>query len=357
MLMFDPSIQSEINRQRIGKQRMINFQVLLEVNDIVIIDLIPLPSSSYEIIDESRLEYMKDYFIQLGVINIGNKRIDEDIQAILRDLKAQGKAVATIFFKVPLLFLSSEPLFSTKMLIKVNEWEKDEKAEKSRELKNNEKAEIAQQVVERLEEKRAKLDSDAVLNVKQSVTHVPFFDVIEENIKGQTEEQTFENYQRFFAIKKRRASTPKRVRAKSQVGGNRPNIGDEESKENSPPLKVEEAPVTKGKFYANAEEISYMPTLTSESDILQANELVQVHCYLFCSHQFSCLNTLLDCEIPSRYLQDARMATCVFKVPTWNQFEYPIPKQREYRRQRPGGSRRQKLYLWCILSTKLACFP
>jgi archaellum biogenesis ATPase FlaH len=98
--MFDPNIHSANNRKRAGKQRMINFQGLLDLNDLVAVTALTLPATDCDDVEESRLEYVKDVYLQLDLINIGNKKIDSVAHDRLRVLKAQGKGVATAFFKV-----------------------------------------------------------------------------------------------------------------------------------------------------------------------------------------------------------------------------------------------------------------
>jgi hypothetical protein len=101
LLIFDPNVTSRHNKKCAPGRDLIEFQILLDVNDIVSIDLMVLPTSMYEIIDEKRLDYMKDIYLTMTLINIGHHRAySKEITDRLLGFKAAGNGIAILFFKV-----------------------------------------------------------------------------------------------------------------------------------------------------------------------------------------------------------------------------------------------------------------
>jgi hypothetical protein len=89
-----------------------------------------------------------------------------------------------------------------------------------------------------------------VPELKNSLTHVPFFEAVEETVKGRTEEETIQNYDLYFGVKRKKKHS------------------EEEHKE----LPQEMGQIPK-KFIANEQENIILPEIMNPSDILQNHHL------------------------------------------------------------------------------------
>lgn len=121
-----------------------------------------------------------------------------------------------------------------------------------------------------------------------SVTHVPYFDVLEESIQGASEEETSMNYKRFFGIRRKKMSSKKsKMNMKDAFSmllmskEQEKVIRRKESGHQVQATKSEreyDDHMTEGAnpFYENVQEYDIKPELNTPSEILSDKHLREV---------------------------------------------------------------------------------
>lgn len=103
LLMFDPDYAE--TKHQVGDIRVIKFQACLDLADIHEAFIVTLPSKYCESYTEDKIEYTKDFYLQIIVGDIGTENIEKSKHAQkLLKLRQLKKGFATLFFKVIKLF-------------------------------------------------------------------------------------------------------------------------------------------------------------------------------------------------------------------------------------------------------------
>ena len=97
--MFDPDYVE--TKQQVGDMRVIKFQACLDLADIHEAFIVTLPSKYCESYTEDKLDFTKDFYLQIIVGDIGTENIEKSKHATrIFKLRQQKKGFATLFFKV-----------------------------------------------------------------------------------------------------------------------------------------------------------------------------------------------------------------------------------------------------------------
>eukprot|EP01017_Pseudomicrothorax_dubius_P004564 TRINITY_DN10942_c0_g9_i1.p1 TRINITY_DN10942_c0_g9~~TRINITY_DN10942_c0_g9_i1.p1 ORF type:complete len:618 (-),score=131.03 TRINITY_DN10942_c0_g9_i1:1051-2904(-) len=240
MVMFDPDIQDKTNQEKVQSTGMIRFQFLVDVADITDVMMLVLPPTAEEMEENVKM----DILIQLDLINVGNKKMNKEFEKKLRVLQKERLSIATIHIKL---------------------------IDKGPDAKLHSEVERRKRAVTLVEKiAKASKDNARVLQVKKSATYVPFFSVVEENVKGSTKEETRANYEGFLAIKRRDSYSERNSRSLSNaLSRNQFNEKNEEKKE-------EHEEKTSSTMYANEEEMDVAPEMSCESEVASSRQIMQI---------------------------------------------------------------------------------
>ena len=168
-LMFDP-LGIEKN-----KNRSLDFQVLLDLNDIIEAFMMNLPNKYCDEQfhnDEKNKEFNKDFFLEINVSRIGDQAIENKYKERINAMSKEKLPLATIFFKIYDHFYEAE-------------------------LNNTKKYTIALEIQKKLSEL---MKFTKGKNEKIS-TKIPFFDILYENLFKTSAKKTHKNYKTRSIIK------------------------------------------------------------------------------------------------------------------------------------------------------------
>ncbi|KAL4460974.1 hypothetical protein ABPG74_016446 [Tetrahymena malaccensis] len=96
VIMFDPSLSNATNMQKLQKKRVIKFQACIDIKDINESTALVLPPRASEITNENA----KEYVLQISLSHIGNKDIYKKYKDRLKQLKKEKKSISTVYFRV-----------------------------------------------------------------------------------------------------------------------------------------------------------------------------------------------------------------------------------------------------------------
>lgn len=225
-LMFDPLQESNL----IKKDCSLNFQVCLEIKDIVEAFMMNLPNKycDEKLYNEKTKNFNKDYFLEINVIRIGDKAIEKRYEERIHAMSIEKLPLATIFFKI----------YDFNFHVELN---------------NNEKYVRASEIQKKISDKmkHAASINETCCEKEQSetsMTHIPFFDIIYENLFKTSAKKSIINYKSKPIIKNLKLF----------------GVLPEESNEDA---EFEEVP-------------EYIPKLLEDSEILTNEHFLQILDYL-----------------------------------------------------------------------------
>jgi hypothetical protein len=97
--MFDPDYVE--TKHQVGDMRVIKFQACIDLADINEAFIVTLPSKYCDSYTEDKLDFTKDFYLQIIVGDIGTENIEKSKHAArLFKLRQQKQGFATLFFKV-----------------------------------------------------------------------------------------------------------------------------------------------------------------------------------------------------------------------------------------------------------------